>query len=302
MDSEISGIIPATFVPFTDTQEIHEDGFVDHLEWVAGHERVSGLLVNGHAGEQYALSRSERVRLVELAAELPGETPVYSGIMGARTGEVIREVEAVEEAGADAVMIDAPLTPIHGRREAALTFYTEIAEAADVPVVAFQTAKRTSRNFSSDLLAEIADIPNVVAIKEGVWDVDHTQDDVRAVRERAASVNFLMGNDEHLLPCYALGCDGTVAELAAAFPDLVADLYDAVHDGDMATARSVDARMQPVLDAVYQDPKHDSSIRLKVAMELRGLLPTSIPREPAVPIPDPEVEDVREALEAADLL
>lgn len=302
MDPEIAGIIPAAFVPFTDTQDVHEDGFVDHLKWITEHDRVNGLLVNGHAGEQYALSRDERVRLVELTAGLPGKTPTYSGIVGARTNDAIQEVRAVEEAGADGVMVDAPRTPIHGRREAALTFYREIASVADVPVVAFQTAKRTSRNFSSDLLAEIAEIPNIVAIKEGVWDVDHTQEDIRAVRESAASVNFLMGNDEHLLPCYALGCDGTVAELAAAFPKMVADLYDAVDEGDMETARSIDARMQPLLDAVYQPPKHDSSIRLKVAMELRGLLPTSIPRGPAVPVPDHEVEDVRDALEAADLL
>ena len=302
MAPEISGIIPATFVPFTESQKIHEDGFTDQLRWLTKKERVSGLLVNGHAGEQYALSRSERVHLVKLATELSDEIPVYSGIVGASTREVVEEIQAVEDAGADGIMVDAPATPIHGRREATIEFYTTVASTADKPVVAFQTAARTDRNFSPELLAEIAEIQNIVAIKEGVWNVDHTQDDIRAIRESDASVNFLMGNDEHLLPCYALGCDGTVAELAAAFPKIVADLYDAVRDGDMEKARKIDARMQPLLDAVYCPPKHDSSIRLKVAMELRDLLPTSIPREPAVPVPETEVQDIRAALNTANLL
>ena len=302
MSPEISGVIPAAFLPVTEKQNIHEDGLATHLTELAGVEGVDGLLVNGHAGERYALTASERERVVDIATNVVSEVPVYAGVEGATTGDVIKDVRRAENAGADAVMVDAPSTPITGRREAALEFYKDVADSATTPVVAFQTAARTGRNFDAEVLGEIASIENVTAIKEGVWNVDHTQEDIQALRESDSDVTYLMGNDEHLLPCYALGVDGTVVELGAAFPELIVRLYEAVQEGKLETARSVVDRLQPVLEATYQQPKHDGSLRLKVALEMQGRLPTSTPLRPAVPIPESEVADIRDALTQADLL
>jgi 4-hydroxy-tetrahydrodipicolinate synthase len=302
MSTDISGVIPAAFLPVTKDQSIHEDGLSAHLTELAEVDGVNGLLVNGHAGESYALTVSERQRVVGLATDTISDVPVYAGVQGATTSDVVEDVRRAENAGADAVMVDAPTTPITGRGEAVLEFYKNVADAANTPVVAFQTAKRTGRNFDAQILAEIASIEGIVAIKEGVWDVDHTQEDLQALRESGSNVNYLMGNDEHLLPCYALGVDGTVVELGAAFPELIVKLYDAVQEGNLDIAREVVNRLQPVLRATYQQPKHDGSLRLKAALEMQERLPTSTPLHPSVPIPESEVADIRNALTQADLL
>jgi 4-hydroxy-tetrahydrodipicolinate synthase len=300
--STIEGVIPPALVPFRDDQTIHEDGYRSHIAELDEYGGVGGILCNGHAGESYALTTAERARIVELADSTATETPVYSGVVGATTDEVVDDAVAMADAGADAIMVDAPTTPIHGRPAAAKQFFRSVADAVDLPIVLFQISVHSGQNFTPELLAELATIDGIVAIKEGVWDVDHTQQDVRAIRERNLDVSFLMGNDEHLLPCYALGVDGTVVELAAAFPEEIIMLYEAVQEGRMAVAQETYYALAPVLDAVYQKPTHDSSIRLKVVMELQDRLPTSVPREPALPIPAEEVMEIEGALTDAGLL
>jgi len=97
------------------------------------------------------------------------------------------------------------------------------------------------------------------------------------------------------------GAEDAVVELGAAFPDLVIGLYDAVQNDNLEEARAIKQRMDPLLDAVYQEPLHDSSFRLKVALTIMGTFPTSMPHEPAVPIPDDEVSDIKQAIEEADI-
>jgi len=298
MPLAVEGVIPAAFVPITDDNSIHVSGFRDHIHELATHDGIDGILCNGHAGESYALTPTERETVVKNATDVAGETPVYSGVVGATTSEVVEDAQRAINVGADAIMVDAPTTPIHERPEALLKFYREVVKAVDVPVVAFQTAAHSSKNVPPSVLVEIADLEGVVAIKEGVWDYDLTKADARALRESGKNINYLMGNDEHLFPCYCLGVDGTVVELAAALPDLIVELYDAVQANNLQRARQIDQKLQPLLDAVYQDPKHDGSIRLKVLLEQQDRLPTALPKAPATAIPDDEVEDIVEARNA----
>ncbi|WP_255152216.1 dihydrodipicolinate synthase family protein [Halorarius halobius] len=298
----VEGVIPASLVPFKEDQTIHQEGYQDHIRELASNDRIDGILSNGHAGESYALTSNERAKIVSLAKDASKDTEIYSGVSGSTTGEVIDDAVNVQEAGADAVMVDPPATPITGRPRAAIQFYQEVTNAVDVPVVLFQTSAASGQNYAPDLLAELATIDGIVAIKEGVWDVDHTQDDIVALREQGIDVNYLMGNDEHLLPCYAFGVDGTVVELAAAVPEYICDLYSSVRSGELQRAQEIHQQLMPLLDVIYQDPKHDSSIRLKKLLELQGRLPTSIPRKPALPIPEAETEQIKNELERLGLL
>jgi len=301
MHRDISGVIPSVLVPFDSKQEIHEETLFEYSRRLAERKRVGGLLCNGHAGERDALTASERASVVKTVASAADDKPVISGVVGGSTEQLIEDAYSVVDAGADAIMVGSTTTQINNRPEAAKQFFQRVSDEVEMPIVLFQLAVRSGMNYDPALLAELAQLDNVVAIKEGAWDVDHTQDDVRAVRESGADVNYLMGNDEHLLPCYALGVDGTVVELGAAFPDLVIGLYDAVQNDNLEEARAIKQRMDPLLDAVYQEPLHDSSFRLKVALTIMGTFPTSMPHEPAVPIPDDEVSDIKQAIEEADI-
>lgn len=301
MSYEIGGLIPASFVPFKQDQSIHKEGFQGHIAELSENDFVSGILVNGHAGEQYALSSDERESLVRLAAEV-SDKPIYSGVQGNNVSDILSEINRIEVAGAEAVMVETPETPIHGRIETAKYYFDKVAEGSNLPIVVFQIAKRSGREFDPATLAELASIENVIGIKEGVWDVNHTMSDVHAVEQSDANVSFLMGNDEHLLPGYILKSDGSVVELGAAFPDLIGRLLAAVNEGNITQARSIHHKVEDINNVIYQDPVYDSSIRLKVALEYQGRLPTSLPRAPAQPIPEQEVKQIKQLLKNKNLV
>jgi 4-hydroxy-tetrahydrodipicolinate synthase len=301
MGTQFSEVNPANVVPMTeDGSEIDEDSLERHLADLVGRDGLNGIVTNGHAGEVYALSRAERIRVVELAVDAADDdTPVVSGVVGGSTKDVIDGIEQVEEAGADGVLVVPPHTPIHTRSEAARGFFNDIGQASDLPLIVFQHPHWAGGHYPPELLAEIAATEGVVAVKDAVWGVDHYQEAVRALRDGEADVDHYVANDEHLLPSFVLGSDGAVLELAAVIPDLIVDLYEAVENGNIERARAAYDQMEPFIDAMYEPPVTDSHTRLKVALELRGTIDSAAPRPPTAPIHEDEVASIERAMEAS---
>jgi 4-hydroxy-tetrahydrodipicolinate synthase len=303
MDLEFGGVNPANVVPMTDDGgAIDEAGLKRHLRTLVGTDGVDGIVTNGHAGELYALTDEERARVVELAASVADDdTPVVSGVVGGSTRAVVEGVERVRAAGADGVLVVPPHTPIHNRPAAARGFFEDVASESDLPLVVFQHPHWAGGHYPPDLLAEVAAVDGVVAVKDAVWDVDHFQRDLRALRDGAADVDLYVANDEHLLASFALGADGAILELAAVVPEPIVELYEAVEAGDIERARAVSERLEPFVDAMYEPPVTDSHTRLKVALELRGTIDSAAPRPPAAPIPDEEVASIERAMAASEV-
>lgn len=304
MELDLAGINPAPILPLTpDGGAIHEDDLYRHVTDLAAVDRVRGLVMNGHAGEVYALSTEERAQVVEVAnASTGSDTPVISGLVGGSTRAILNEADRLLDAGADGFLVVPPHTPISGRREAALEFFEKLAETIPAPLVVFQHPKWAGGYYPPALLAEIAEVERVVAVKDAIWDVDHFQEDYRALRDSDAAVQLFVANDEHLLPSLALGVDGVILELAAVIPEPIADLYEAVEAGEITLAREIYERIEPFIDAMYEPPVTDSHTRLKVALVLQGRIESAIPRPPAAPISDSEVNQIAEAMAASSLL
>lgn len=304
MRLDLSGVNPANVVPFTeDGSEIDEQSLRSHIADLDELERTNAIVTNGHAGEVYALDRDERVQVVNIASSVADEsTPIVSGVVAGSTREVVAEIRAVMGAGADGILMVPPHTPIAGRDDAALQFFETVSAETGVPIVIFQHPTWAGGFYDPELLRELAAVENVVAVKDAVWDVDHFQEDYRVLRDSEADVQLLVANDEHLLPSYALGADGTVLELAAVIPQEIADLFEAVEAGDIERAREVYELIEPFVDAMYEPPITDSHTRLKVALRLQGRIEHSIPRPPAMPIPEDEVEEIRQSMVESELL
>lgn len=304
MATDLSGVNPANVVPMTeDGSAIDEESLERHIEELVAVDGVNGIVTNGHAGEAYALSPEERARVVEITAEIAtDDTPVVSGVIGGSTSDVIEEIERVQAAGAEGVLMVPPHTPIHTRPEAARQFFDDVATASDLPLVIFQHPHWAGGHYSSELLSDLAATEGVTAVKDAVWDVDHFQDDLRALRDGDADVQLLVANDEHLLPSFALGSDGAVLELAAVIPELVIELFEAVEESELERAQSVYDRMEPFVNAMYEPPVTDSHTRLKVALERQGIIKNAAPRPPTAPIYEDEIEDIERAMKASGVL
>jgi len=302
MGLDLSGVNPATVVPFSEAGEtVDEPSLRRHVRTLADVKRVNGLVVNGHAGEVYALDCDERVRVTEVVTEETADaTPVVSGVVAGSTRRVIEDVHRMAAAGADGILVVPPHTPL-ADADAARTFFEDVAAAVDLPLVIFQHPYWAGGHYDPETLGELVTVEGVTAVKDAVWDVDHYQDDLRAIRDSGANVQVLVANDEHLLPSYSLGADGTILELAAVIPELVIDLFDAVENSNLESARETYDRMEPFVNAVYESPVTNSHTRLKVALEIQGVIERSDPRPPARPIDDDECAGIERAMRESGL-
>lgn len=301
---DLAGVNPATIVPFDPTGAvIDEDDLYRHITALDAIDGVNGIVTNGHAGEVYALDSDERANVVEIAEAATGnDTPVVSGLVGGSTRDYLTEADQLLDAGADGFLVVPPHTPISGRPAAAVGFFEDLSDHIDAPLIVFQHPEWAGGSYDSQLLSKIAAVDTVVAVKDAIWDVDHFQEDHRALRDSDTDVQLLVANDEHLLPSFSLGTDGVILELAAVIPDLIVSLFEAVEAGDIGHARDLYEQMEPFIDAMYAPPVTDSHTRLKVALERQDRIETATPRPPSTPIPDDEVDLIDAAMRDSGIL
>lgn len=301
MTIDLAGVHPAHLVPFDETgEDIAVEPLRRHVSRLDATPGIEGMVTNGHGAEVFALSPDERVELVEIVDEtVAAGTPVVSGLVAGSTREAVREGQRLRDAGADALLLFPPHTAVHHRAETAVEYVRAVGEGVGLPIVLFQHPVWSGGTYEPDVLAELAALDPVVAVKEASWDVDRTQKDVEALREAGVDVQYLVANDEHLLASYALRADGSILILAAVFPEVIVDLFEAVERGDLDAAREIYRRFEPVVSAIYEPPIQNSTPRLKKYLERVGRFPNGDPRPPALPPADEEVAELAALAEDA---
>jgi 4-hydroxy-tetrahydrodipicolinate synthase len=125
---------------------------------------------------------------------------------------------------------------------------------------------------------------------------------VRALQSRRPPVNVLSTNSAWLLSSLVLGCNGLLSGSGSVIADLQARLYRAVQADDLATARQLNDRIWPTVEVFYREPWVDMHNRMKEALVLLGKLPRAVVRPPLMKLPAAEIERIRQALIAAELL
>lgn len=298
------GIYAATICPMDAAGTVDADALHAHHAAVLATEGMAGLLVNGHAGENFALDRPELAGVVRTARAAAGRRhKVVAGINCERSDIAARMAEEAAVAGADAVMVFPPFSWALGADDDAIvSHHRRIADAAGVPMMLFQGAVGSGKTaFRPHVLARLLDIESVVGIKEGSWETAAYDATRRLTRRLRPDVAVMASGDEHLFPCFALGSDGSLVSLAAVVPELIVALDRAVARGDMAAGRDLHERLYLLGRVVYGAPGHLATIRLKTCLALLGRLASTCCRPPVDGLPEAEVARLREALAAAGL-
>ncbi|MGV2897404.1 dihydrodipicolinate synthase family protein [Achromobacter sp. AGC78] len=306
--SNYRGIIPAISCPFTDDHRIDEPALRRLASWLAGHDGVVAVMTNGHTGEVFSLTPSERAQVTRIVAdELRGKLPVISSIVCEGIAEAQEHARAAREAGAAALDVMPPhhwlrfgFTPGH-----ALEYFQAIHEAApDLDLVCHVYPAWTRASYSSKLLGDLARLPYVQAFKVGQRDMNKYARDIQSLRDADASKAILTCHDEYLLASMVQGVDGALVGFATFIPQLISDLWDAVKAGDLKRAQQVQALITPLKDAVYGggEPTGEAHARMKAGMYLAGVLESATVRPPTEAPNDADMQALRNALTGAGLL
>lgn len=301
-DDPFHGIYVSTLTPFRDDGRIDEEVLAAHFRRYAGVPGIAGVLCNGHAGENFLLTREERRRVTEIAAAVLGRTHlIVSGVVAEATEEAAAHARDAAEAGADCVLVFPPFSwALSQDDRMAVTHHRGIGEACGIPMMLYQAGVASALAYRPDVLAELVTIPNVVGIKEGSWESNAYDRNRRLVKSVAPRVAVMASGDEHLLSCFVVGSEGSLVSLAVLMPDEIVALDRAVRRGDLAAAQALHRRIQPLANAIYGTaPAGLATARLKACMALTGEWRNGAARPPITPLPEAELARLRAALLAA---
>jgi 4-hydroxy-tetrahydrodipicolinate synthase len=279
------GILPAMQVPFRDDLSIDEPELRRFTDWLVGHHGVGGLVTNGHTGEVYALSARERADVTRMVADqAAGRLAVVSGICCESIAEAVEHAGMAREAGASGLLIMPPhywlrfgMDPQH-----VVDHFAAIGKATGINLVVHIYPAWTKASYSSDLLAELARMPWVTTFKIGTREMSKYDRDLAAIRAANPEATILTCHDEYLLATMVQGVDGALVGFASFIPELVTALYQAVCDGDLRRAQSIQQRINVFKEVVYAagEPSGDAHARMKAAMVMAGRLKSDATRPP----------------------
>ena len=299
----LRGIHAATLVPMRPDFSVDEDALADHIARVSAVRGINGLLVNGHAGENFVLSLAEKRRVVEIArAVAPPHCLIVSGVNHESSLEAAREASELETAGADGLLVFPPNSWALGHSDdCTLLHHRTIADATGLPLMIYGAPVGAgAMAYPPSVLARLIEDPRFVAIKDGSWEVAAYEENLRLIRRLRPDFAVLGSGDEHLLTSYVIGSVGSQVSLAAIVPELVVALWEAAEAGDWATARAVHEQLYPLSVAIYRDlPGGRATARLKTCLALLGQISSDVLRPPQPVCGAQERETLALALEAA---
>ena len=298
----IRGIHASTVVPMRSDYSIDEDALRSHIAAVTSVRGINGLLVNGHAGENFVLSRMEKCRIVNIAREIAPETLIVSGVNCESSLEAAEEARALEAAGSDGLLVFPPNSWSLGHDEnCVLLHHKFIRDATQLPLMLYAAPVGSgAMAYSRKLLSRLIEDPRIVAIKEGSWEVAAYEENMRLLLDKRRDFQVLASGDEHLLTCYVIGSAGSQVSLAAIIPHCIADLWEAANAADWARARQIHERIYPLAVAIYRDaPGGRATARLKTCLKLLGRIENDTLRPPQFPTTPAEIETLRRALDHA---
>jgi 4-hydroxy-tetrahydrodipicolinate synthase len=303
---KFSGAIPANLLPFKADLSPDEPNYRRHLSWLADVPDVSAIVCNGHAAEVSSLSREERRWALATALDEVGDrVELISGIYSDGTQEAVELARDAKAEGAAGLLIFPPTLFMWGaqhRPEMVLTHYRAIADAVDLPLVAFEYPPATGIGYSPETLARIAEIETVVGVKDWSNDIVTYERNLRALRGTGRPVAMLSSYTMSLFASYVLGADGSISGMGSVTADLQAELFAAVQRGDLAEGRRINDQLDPLVRAFYAPPFVDMHNRMKEALALLGRIDAAVVRPPLVRISAAEREGLRRALVECGLL
>lgn len=299
----LGGIHAATVCPLDGAYRVDEAALARHVAEVARVPGIDGLLVNGHAGENFVLDAGEKARVVgTIRAAVGPDVHLTCGVNAESSLQAARDAAAAEAAGADAILVFPPNAWALGQtREGVRLHHDAVGGACGLPLVLYQAPVGAgAMPYPVATLLDLVAEPRVAGIKEGSWEVAAYEENRRAVRAARPDLAVLGSGDEHLLACYLVGSEGSQVSLAAVVPEMVVALWRAAERGDWPLARAWHDALYPLAGAIYRErPGAHATARLKACLTLLGRLDDPRVRPPVPPLAEAEHRRLAAALDHA---
>jgi 4-hydroxy-tetrahydrodipicolinate synthase len=283
------GVIPALVTPFGEDGSVDTAALARHAEWLL-ENGATGLVGTGTMGEAQSMSASERRLVIETLVEAAdGRVTVTAGVSSGTPASSIAFAADAATVGAGALMLLPPLGYPGDEREIE-AFYRDVASASGMPVMAYNNPKASGTDMLPALIARLAEIDGIAAVKECSGDARRIAEVLNATDD----FEVLVGGDDWALEGFCAGATGWISGVANVAPRECADLYRLCSEGNLESARELHGRLLP-LGRLDMKPKLVQYF--KAAMDIVGREGGPC-RPPRLELTAEEQREVEEAVRA----
>ena len=288
------GAFVAIVTPFINGQ-VDEQGLVDLIEFHIANG-TNGIVPCGTTGESATMSHEEHHRVVALTVKtVNGRVPVVAGSGSNSTSEAIDLTRHARDAGVDGVLM---VSPYYNKpsQEGLYQHYKAVAEEVDVPIILYNVPSRTSSNILPQTVRRLAQIDNIVGIKEATADLIQISEVIRLCPD---DFSVLSGDDFTSMPTVLIGGTGVISVTSNVAPRHMADMMEAALAGNVAKAKEMHFKLFPLFQAMFYDT---NPVPAKKTLELMGKIKSGTPRLPLCNISDDNLVRLKTALSAYGLI
>ena len=285
----LKGSLVALITPMNQDGSINYEQLHDLIDWHI-ENGTDGIVAVGTTGESATLPVEEHLAVIEATVKhVSKRIPVIAGTGANNTVEAIALSKAAEQAGADYTL---SVVPYYNKpsQEGIYQHFKAIAEATSIPMIIYNVPGRTVVSMSNDTILRLAEIPNIVGVKEASGNIGNNIELINSVPEGFA---VFSGDDPTGLPFILCGGHGVVTVAANVAPKLFADMCRAALEGDIATARRLNEQLIPIYNTMFCEP---SPAAPKWGLSLLGKCEPHV-RLPLVALTEAGQAKVRAALE-----
>ncbi|HET7500109.1 MAG TPA: 4-hydroxy-tetrahydrodipicolinate synthase [Kofleriaceae bacterium] len=291
--AKIEGCLTALVTPFRNGK-VDFEGLTRLIDWQI-EQGVDGIVAVGTTGESATLDVEEHVAVIAATVKAArGRVPVIAGAGGNATSEALELTRASQDAGADALL---HVTPYYNRpnQEGLFRHFEAIARSTKLPIILYNVPTRTSCDMLTDTVVRLAEIDNIIALKDATGNLVRASELVARAGDR---ITLLSGDDGTAFPLYAVGARGVISVVSNVAPRAMSDMWDAVCAGDWARARQRHYELRVLNHLLFVEP---SPAPAKAALALLGRCTPDV-RLPLVAATPGLVEQLRAEMRAQGLL
>ena len=228
------GIIVPVVTPVDENYKFNEAAYRKLIEYFV-ENGVHGIFPFGTTGEFYAFTDEEYEHILRVTKDaVAGRMDIYAGTNSITPDGVIRLAKIAEKVGVDALSVLTPMF-VSQTQEEVETFYRTVAAATKLPVIIYNNKPKTNVTVTPETIAKLADIPNIVAVKDSTGDMTNAEEYLRLTRGKK-DFCVLMGRDTLIYGALCYGAAGAITSCANVAPMLAVEIYNKYMEGDMQGA------------------------------------------------------------------
>ncbi len=294
MKHTIQGAYTAIVTPMLNGK-VDEQGMIDLIEYQI-EQGIHGIVPCGTTGESATLDFDEHKRVIELTVQtVNGRVPVIAGTGANNTLEAIELTESAKQSGADAVL---SVVPYYNKpsQEGLYQHFKTLSDAVDIPTVLYNVPGRTVTNMAPETVARLAQLPNVIGIKEACGCLNQIS---RLIQSCPNDFIIFSGDDSTAMPTVLIGGKGVISVVANVLPGKTAALMESALQGDLTRARAIHYELFSLMIAMFCYP---SPAPAKKALKIMGKIQSDEVRLPMTTMDAGSEETLRGCMRELGLL